>query len=48
MTISDKHNYLKGVVDILKTPWPANRTVNIVAHGHSVPTGYFATPRRYF
>lgn len=24
--------------------WPHNRTVNIVFHGHSVPTGYANTP----
>lgn len=24
--------------------WPTNRTVNVVFHGHSVPSGYFATP----
>ena len=28
----------------MKTKWPANRTVNIVCHGHSVPSGYFMTP----
>lgn len=36
--------YLKGLVDVLKKPWPGNRTVNVVAHGHSVPSGYFRTP----
>lgn len=24
--------------------WPNNKTINIVCHGHSVPSGYFATP----
>lgn len=24
--------------------WPANHTLNIVCHGHSVPAGYFKTP----
>jgi lysophospholipase L1-like esterase len=24
--------------------WPANRTLNVVCHGHSVPAGYFKTP----
>ena len=28
----------------LKKLWPANRTVNIVFHGHSVPSGYHVTP----
>ena len=25
-------------------PWPKNRTINLVFHGHSVPTGYQKTP----
>ncbi|UXA53339.1 SGNH/GDSL hydrolase family protein [Xanthomonas prunicola] len=29
--------------DLLKK-WPDNKTVNIVAFGHSVPAGYFVTP----
>lgn len=29
----------------LKRTWPNNRTVNIVFHGHSVPSGFHATPR---
>ena len=28
----------------LRKTWPNNRTVNIVFHGHSVPSGYFVTP----
>ncbi|BCX49707.1 acyl-CoA thioesterase [Haloferula helveola] len=28
----------------LKKTWPNNRTVNIVFHGHSVPSGYFVAP----
>ena len=36
--------YLSGVVTELTRQWPANRTVNIVCHGHSVPAGYFRTP----
>jgi acyl-CoA thioesterase I len=28
----------------LLATWPNNRTVNIVFHGHSVPSGYFVTP----
>lgn len=36
--------YLSGVVTELTKDWPANRTVNIVCHGHSVPAGYFRTP----
>jgi lysophospholipase L1-like esterase len=37
-------DYLSGVVAELTRQWPANRTVNIVCHGHSVPAGYFRTP----
>jgi lysophospholipase L1-like esterase len=36
--------YLSGVVTELTRQWPANRTVHIVCHGHSVPAGYFRTP----
>ena len=28
----------------LKKPWPSNRVVNVVFHGHSVPAGYHKTP----
>lgn len=37
-------DYLVPVVTELERAWPKNRTVNIVAHGHSVPAGYFRTP----
>jgi lysophospholipase L1-like esterase len=37
--------YLAGVCRLLEQRWPENRTVNIVCHGHSVPAGYFRTPR---
>jgi acyl-CoA thioesterase-1 len=36
--------YLSGVVAELMREWPANRTVNVACHGHSVPAGYFRTP----
>ena len=42
---ADPALYLRPVIDSLKTHWPDNRAVNIVCHGHSVPAGYFATPR---
>jgi acyl-CoA thioesterase I len=42
--MADKKTYLADVVAELKKEWPANRTVNIVCHGHSVPSGYFLTP----
>lgn len=28
----------------LRRNWPANRTINLVFHGHSVPAGYHRTP----
>jgi len=37
-------SYLSGLCAMLKRPWPDNRTLNIVCHGHSVPAGYFQTP----
>ncbi|HZM04033.1 MAG TPA: SGNH/GDSL hydrolase family protein [Candidatus Saccharimonadales bacterium] len=36
--------YLGNVCDELSKPWPKNRIINIVCHGHSVPAGYFKTP----
>jgi lysophospholipase L1-like esterase len=44
MAIADKETYLIDVVREMQKAWPDNRTVNIVCHGHSVPSGYFATP----
>lgn len=38
-------DYMQSVVAELKKDWPANRSVQIVCHGHSVPAGYFKTPR---
>jgi len=37
-------DYLAPVKQLLQQPWPQNRTVNLVFHGHSVPAGYFKTP----
>lgn len=37
-------SYLSDITDELRKHWPKNRTINIVCHGHSVPSGYFATP----
>ena len=36
--------YLAPLRDQMNARWPANRTVNIVFHGHSVPAGYARTP----
>ncbi len=45
MPTPDKLLYLQPVLAHLFKHWPENRTVNIVAHGHSVPSAYFATPK---
>ncbi len=37
--------YLSELKRELKKEWPENRTINIVFHGHSVPSGYFKTPQ---
>lgn len=42
--VADRGTYLSEIVLLLKKPWPHNRTVTIVCHGHSVPAGYFKTP----
>src|SRR6478736_4606465 len=34
-------NYLSAIKSELIKPWPGNRTINIVFHGHSVPAGYW-------
>lgn len=44
MPTASPATYLAELVRILQTHWPENRTVNVVCHGHSVPSGYFATP----
>lgn len=36
--------YLDGLKTELRKKWPENRTINLVFHGHSVPSGYFNTP----
>ena len=42
--VADAKIYLKDISALLNRQWPANRTVNIVCHGHSVPAGYFKAP----
>lgn len=44
MGIANKITYLDDILCEMQKQWPGNRTVNIVCHGHSVPSGYFATP----
>src|ERR1700748_459000 len=34
-------SYLSGIKKELQVVWPANRTINLVFHGHSVPAGYW-------
>lgn len=38
---ADYKTYLDNIKVELNKKWPGNRTVNIVYHGHSVPTGYY-------
>ena len=40
--IADKKTYLASFVAEMHKKWPDNRTLNMVFHGHSVPTGYFS------
>jgi len=42
--IADRRSYLAEISALCRLDWPNNRTVNIVCHGHSVPSGYFMTP----
>ena len=42
--MADPEHYLDVLKAELKVEWPANRTINLVFHGHSVPAGYFKTP----
>jgi acyl-CoA thioesterase-1 len=42
--IADPATYLGDLKTELQKQWPKNRTINIVFHGHSVPSGYFKTP----
>lgn len=37
-------DYIAELKQELTLTWPDNKTINIVFHGHSVPSGYFRTP----
>ena len=37
-------DYIAELKQQLTLTWPDNKTINIVFHGHSVPSGYFRTP----
>jgi acyl-CoA thioesterase I len=41
---ADSDVYLDNIRQELQKQWPANKTINLVFHGHSVPAGYFKTP----
>ncbi|MCU4157762.1 SGNH/GDSL hydrolase family protein [Carboxylicivirga sp. A043] len=40
-------SYLRNIRDEFKIKWPNNRTINLVFHGHSVPTGYYTAGNVY-
>lgn len=42
--ISCPENYFAKIAEEAARLWPANRRITFVAHGHSVPAGYFKTP----
>lgn len=44
LEIGEKDEYLVEIKTELNKEWPKNRTINLVFHGHSVPSGYFKTP----
>ncbi len=41
---ADPSSYLNDLKKEMQMEWPNNRTINLVFHGHSVPSGYFKTP----
>lgn len=45
MPVADPATYLASTTAEMRKHWPANRALSIACHGHSVPAGYFATPR---
>lgn len=42
--MADRKTYLNDFLTEMNKHWPENKTLNIVFHGHSVPSGYFRTP----
>ena len=44
LSVADSNSYLKNIKAEMLVQWPKNRTINIIFHGHSVPSGYFKTP----
>ncbi|MFD1552695.1 SGNH/GDSL hydrolase family protein [Putridiphycobacter roseus] len=43
--VVSQDTYLKDICVDLVEVWPNNKTINLVFHGHSVPTGFFETPQ---
>ena len=41
---AERTTYLAGLSAAMQVKWPKNRTITIVCHGHSVPSGFFRTP----
>lgn len=41
----NESDYLASIKQELQKQWPANRNINLVFHGHSVPSGYAKTPQ---
>ena len=39
-----EEDYLAEFKQQMQLKWPNNKTMNVVFHGHSVPSGYFRTP----
>ena len=44
ITQTDTAKYLNNIISNLSKKWPDNKTMNLVFHGHSVPSGFFKTP----
>ena len=44
MSLPNPALYLADFARLARIDWPANRTLTVVCHGHSVPAGYFQTP----
>lgn len=42
--VANPETYLSALKKEMQIQWPQNRTLNIIFHGHSVPSGYFVTP----
>jgi acyl-CoA thioesterase I len=41
---AERTTYVASLSQAMQVVWPKNRTITIVCHGHSVPSGYFRTP----